>query len=280
MPRFGIFLPAMGLFAEPTRSAELAASAEESGWDGIFLWDHVLAFPEMPVADAWITLAAMAAATERIRLGPLVTPLARRRPWVLARQIATLDRLSKGRLTMGIGLGDDGWREFSAFGEEADPRRRAQVLNESLELLGALLSGHSVDHHGEHFDVESTAFLPTPLQHPVPAWGACIWPHAKPVARAARLQGIFPIFDTPIPPPPPTPPQISEILKAVEKVRGTVEGFDVVVRFPFGLEDPATLGSTLAGLEQAGATWILDSFGPDDPEPEVIESIVRNGPPR
>jgi alkanesulfonate monooxygenase SsuD/methylene tetrahydromethanopterin reductase-like flavin-dependent oxidoreductase (luciferase family) len=100
--------------AEPSRVVELAKSAEAAGWDGFFLWDHILAVPGMPVADSWITMAAVAQATARMRLGMLVTPLARRRPWVVAREAATLDRLSKGRLVVGVGLGDDGWREFHA----------------------------------------------------------------------------------------------------------------------------------------------------------------------
>lgn len=279
--RLGLFVPPMAGFSEARRLAGLAHNAEEAGWDGLFLWDHILAWPGLPVADTWISLAAMAASTQRITIGPLVTPLARRRPWVLARQIATLDRLSNGRLVVGIGLGDDGWREFSAFGDTADPVGRGAELDESLDLVRALLKGEAVSHEGPRYRVEAPAFLPTPLQAPVPFWGACRWPHKRPVARAAGLEGIFPIFDTPIPPPAPTTEEITAVLGTLDSMPGhRGDGFEVVVRFPFGLEEPGSLPTTIATLGDAGATWILDSFGPDEPGTEDVEATARAGPPQ
>ena len=133
--KLGLFFPPFGELADPGRVADLAIAAEEAGWSGFFVWDHVLSRPGVPVADAWITMAAAAAATREIRLGAMVTPLSRRRPWVLAREVATLDRLSGGRLVLGVGLGDDGWKEFSSFGEVTDPRERALLLDDSLEAL-------------------------------------------------------------------------------------------------------------------------------------------------
>lgn len=109
-------------------------------------------------------MAAVASATRRIRIGALVTPLPRRRPWVLARQIATLDRLSNGRLVVGVGLGDDAWKEFSSFGEVTDRKLRGEVLDEALELLQRLMSGEPVKFTGEHFTVDATPFLPRPVQ--------------------------------------------------------------------------------------------------------------------
>jgi len=151
--RFGLFLPAMADYADARRVADLAGKAEEVGWDGLFLWDHIIAWPELPVADTWVTLTAAAGATSTIRLGSMVTPLARRRPWVLARQLATLDRFCGGRLVAGIGLGDDGWREFSSFGEAVEPTRRRELLDESLDVLRQCLSGQPVEHHGAHLRV-------------------------------------------------------------------------------------------------------------------------------
>lgn len=172
--RFGLFVPPFAEMAEPSRVVELAKSAEAAGWDGFFLWDHILALPGMPVADSWITMAAVAQATARMRLGILVTPLARRRPWVVAREAATLDRLSKGRLVVGVGLGDDGWREFSSFrGEVVDPAQRAPILDDSVDLLRMFWSGGEVRWEGKHFAVESTPFLPQPAQDPLPVWVAC-----------------------------------------------------------------------------------------------------------
>jgi alkanesulfonate monooxygenase SsuD/methylene tetrahydromethanopterin reductase-like flavin-dependent oxidoreductase (luciferase family) len=142
--RFGVFVPPFAEFAEPRRVVALSTAAEASGWDGVFLWDHMLAFPGMAVADPWVVMAAMAAATQRIRLGALVTPLPRRRPWVLSRQMATLDQLSNGRLIGGIGLGDDGWTEFSSFGEAVEPVTRGEMLDEALELVQRFLTGEPV----------------------------------------------------------------------------------------------------------------------------------------
>lgn len=103
----GIYLPPFAELADPKRVVALATTAEEAGWDGLFLWDHMLAGPGIAVADPWVTMAAIATMTTRIRFGALVTPLSRRRPWVLSRQLATLDQLSTGRLVAGIGLGDE-----------------------------------------------------------------------------------------------------------------------------------------------------------------------------
>jgi alkanesulfonate monooxygenase SsuD/methylene tetrahydromethanopterin reductase-like flavin-dependent oxidoreductase (luciferase family) len=138
--RYGIFLPPFDELADARVLAELAVRAEDGGWDGFFLWDHVLYRPPVSgLADPWIAPAAIATVTERLLLGPLVTPLARRRPWIVARQAATLDRLSKGRFVLGVGLGlDHGGGELSRFGEELDDHRRAEMLDEALELTGQL----------------------------------------------------------------------------------------------------------------------------------------------
>src|SRR6266508_244636 len=139
----GLFLPLFDELADPAIVARLSAEAEEAGWHGVFVWDHVRwREPVVDVADAWITLAAIATSTRRIRLGPMVTPLARRRPVKVARETATLDRLSGGRLTLGVGLGSDRFgSEFSITGEELDERRRGRMLDESLEILGGSLVG-------------------------------------------------------------------------------------------------------------------------------------------
>jgi len=147
------------------------------------------------VADPWITMAGIATATERIRLGPMVTPLARRRPAKVARETATLDRLSGGRLTLGVGLGSDRLgSDFSITGEELDERRRAWMLDESLEILTAAWSGEPVYHRGEHYTVEGMRFLPRPVQRPgVPVWVAGSYGRPRPLRRAARYQGFVPV---------------------------------------------------------------------------------------
>ncbi len=276
--RFGLYLPPFADFAQPRRVAELARTAEDAGWDGLFLWDHVLAERGMPVADSWVTMAAIASATHTIRIGALVTPLARRRPWVLARQLVTLDQLSGGRLVAGVGLGDDGWHEFSSFGEVRNAVDRGHALDDALEILQGLLSGEPVRFAGQHYAVDTSEFLPRPVQDPLPIWAACRWPNRKPLARAARLHGCFPIFRDGDPPPPPHPAEVREIRQALEDL-GARPGFDLVIRCALSLDDPASVTDTVAGLEQAGATWLLDSFGVGEPPAAVVEEIVRNGPP-
>lgn len=276
--RFGLFLPPFEEFADPRRVVGLARTAEEAGWDGLFLWDHVLHGPGVAVADPWVTMAAVATVTTRLRLGALVTPLARRRPWVLARQMATLDNLAAGRLVAGIGLGHDGWSEFSSFDEVVDPVQRGEVLDEALELLRLLLSGEAISYKGRHFDVDTSALVPKPAQFPLPMWGACQWPARRPLARAATMQGCFPIFPADGPPPLPDPDDVKAVRRVLADL-GAAPGIDLVVRGALSLESAATVSHSVSSLEEAGVTWILESFGPGEPPARVVEGIVASGPP-
>jgi alkanesulfonate monooxygenase SsuD/methylene tetrahydromethanopterin reductase-like flavin-dependent oxidoreductase (luciferase family) len=271
----GIYLPPFGELADPRRVAGLAAAAEQSGWDGFFIWDHVLTTPGQAVGEAWTTLTAIALATSTIRLGALVTPLARRRPWTLARQIATLDQISGGRLVAGIGLGDDLWQEFSSFGEETDPRARGQLLDESLDVLLALLSGNAVLHRGSRFAIDCPPMLPKPVQDPVPVWAACIWPHRTPLARAARVAGCFPIFPGSgwLPPPAEVRTVAAELAEF-----GAARSRDLAVCGSSRRLAGAERRDAAAALRDAGVTWLLESFSPGEPAAEV-EAFVRAGPP-
>jgi alkanesulfonate monooxygenase SsuD/methylene tetrahydromethanopterin reductase-like flavin-dependent oxidoreductase (luciferase family) len=252
--RRGLFLPLFDELSDPAVVARLAAEAEEAGWDGVFVWDHVRwREPVVEVADPWITLAAIATATETIRLGPMVTPLARRRPVKVARETATLDRLSDGRLTLGVGLGDDRFGgEYSLTGEELDDGRRAQMLDESLEILVAAWSGEPVHHRGEHYTVDGMRFLPRPVQRPgVPVWVAGYYGKPKPLRRAARYQGFFPVGLE-------HPDQMAEVVAEVTALRekaGESEPYDFVAALPPGT-DPAPYAA-------AGATWWVVGFPPD-----------------
>jgi alkanesulfonate monooxygenase SsuD/methylene tetrahydromethanopterin reductase-like flavin-dependent oxidoreductase (luciferase family) len=269
--RSGLFIPPFDDLADPAVVARLSSEAEEAGWHGVFVWDNLrFGEPVVDVADPWITLAAMAAATERIRLGPMVTPLARRRPVKVARETATLDRLSGGRLTLGVGLGSDGFAsEWSITGEELDERRRASMLDESLEVLAAAWSGDLVRHRGEHYTVDGMRFLPRPLQRPgVPVWVAGYYGKPRPLRRAARHQGFFPLGVD-------HPEQLAEIvadLAALRRQAGTdpAEPYDVVVSLPPG-RDPAPYAA-------AGATWWLVEFPWDAVSIDQVRAVTRDGP--
>ena len=272
--KHGIYLPPFADFADVRRTAGLAATAERAGWDGFFIWDHMYGPPGMAVAEAWTTLAAISLSTSSIRIGALVTPLARRRPWVLARQIATLDQLSGGRLVAGIGLGDDGWREFSAFGEETSPSARGEVLDESLRLLTQFLAGDTVSYRGVRYVIDAEPLLPRPVQDPVPIWAAVRWPHKRPLVRASRLQGCFPIFpagaDLPAPPP------IADLtaLRAALTDLGAPRSLDVVVRCSLHRLDPAARAEVVAQLGEAGVTWLLEGFGVGQAAAEVADYVA------
>jgi alkanesulfonate monooxygenase SsuD/methylene tetrahydromethanopterin reductase-like flavin-dependent oxidoreductase (luciferase family) len=269
--RSGLFLPIFDALADPAVVARLSAEAEEAGWHGVFVWDHVRwREPVVDVADAWITLAAIATATERIRLGPMVTPLARRRPVKVARETATLDRLSGGRLTLGVGLGDESsGNEYSMTGEELDKKRRARMLDEALEILVAAWSGEPVHHRGRHYTVDGMRFLPRPMQRPgVPVWVGGTYGHAKPLRRAARHQGFFPVNLE-------HPDQLAEMVGDLTALRREAgrdddELYDVVASLPPGT-DPAPYAS-------AGATWWVVEFPWDAVSDDQVRGVIRDGP--
>ena len=230
-----LYLPPFGPLSDPRLLADLGAEAEDAGWDGVFLWDHVLRRREevIDIADPWICLAAMAMNTSRIRLGPLVTPITRRRPIKLAREIVTLDHLSRGRLTVGLGLGVDTGGELSRFAEITEPKERGDRLDEGVEILHQLLGeGHS-NFIGSHFSVDDVAFGPRPVQSPRPPfWFAVRGTAQRPIRRASRFEGIVPIemdLDA-----------IQRLVETVHSERGTLEGFEVISSDGVGIGPEAT----------------------------------------
>ena len=277
MTKYGLGVPNGGDFADPTRLAALARDAETAGWDGVFLWDHMIRRPPwQPLVDPWVTLAAMAVATERIVIGPMVTPLARRRVSVIARQTATLDRLAAGRLRLGVGLGapDD---EFTRFGEDADPKRRAQILDESLEALQLLWSGKTVSYQGAHVVLDEVEFTPTPEHGRIPIWVAGGWPGGAPFRRAARFDGVWPVAKAGgyL-----TVDDFVECVAAVRDLRLDDTAFDAcfIDRSPAGGD--AETSDKVGRLSDGGMTWWIDSL--DDPSVpfEQHRTRVHAGPPR
>jgi alkanesulfonate monooxygenase SsuD/methylene tetrahydromethanopterin reductase-like flavin-dependent oxidoreductase (luciferase family) len=247
--KHAIFVAPFEELADPRVVARLAAEAEAAGWDGFFLWDHIRhAAPVRAVADVWVALAAVASATSRVRIGPMVTPLSRRRVHKLARETATLDLLSSGRLTLGVGLGARGTGELTPFGEVTDARGRAKLLDQGLADLTRYWSGE---------------FEPVPVQQPrIPVWVAAEWPHRRPVQRAARWDGLFPIRL-------PGPEALAELAAEVRAARPPDAPFDFAVDVPPG-DDPAPWAA-------AGATWQLAGLG-RQPTYATVHDAITAGP--
>ncbi len=247
----GIFVAPFDELVDPRTLADLAARAEELGWDGFFLWDHIRYRPPVAaVADPWIALAAIATATERLRIGPLVTPPARRRVQKLARETVTLDHLSGGRLTLGVGLGGDRNGEFEPFGDPADPRERARLLDEGLIRLSAYWGGE---------------FAPPPIQQPrIPIWVAGRWPNRRPLRRAANWDGFFPIDLT-------SPDDLATFAEEIRDLRrDPSDPFDLVIEIaPDGDPEP---------WEQAGATWVLSGATDTPPRLAEVRAMIDAGP--
>jgi alkanesulfonate monooxygenase SsuD/methylene tetrahydromethanopterin reductase-like flavin-dependent oxidoreductase (luciferase family) len=287
--RFGVSLPPFGDFADVRLLTETARRAEEAGWDGFFLWDHVFFDPSFhPMTDVWVALGAIAMSTSTIRLGPMVTPLARRRPWILARQTVAVDRASGGRLVLGVGLGDPSQWDFGFFDEPTDPRVRAQRLDEGLEVLTGLWSGEPFAFDGRHLRVTEVRFRPTPVQSPrIPIWVGGQWPNRPPLRRAARFDGFFPIR---------TDGGLSlehwrDIMALLRELRPSNEPFDAIHagQVPDGRWDRAD--DVIGPFADLGVTWWIEDVSPWrfghsweiqwSPEfTEAMDELIRRGPPR
>ena len=272
--RFGISVPNIG---DLGTLIELGVEADRTGWDGDFLWDHMRFMKEFPVPvfDPWVALGAIAARTERVRLGTLVTPVARRRPWKLARETVTLDHLSGGRAILGVGLGYPPDVDFELLGEDPDDHVRAAKLDEGLEVLTRLWAGEPFDFEGEHFHVRETQFQPTPLQRPrIPIWVAGMWPNRAPFRRAARYDGVVPIrVDERGMPAALGADELAELVAYVREHRTSDEPFDVVHGGSSGPD-------AMRGSATAGATWSLADAGVEGPDwEEPTLELVREGPP-
>lgn len=272
--QFGVYLPPFGPFGDPAAVVELARRAETAGWDGVFLWDHVVT-DATPVIDPWTTLGAIAQATDRILLGTMVTPLARRRPWVVARHGSTLSRLSGGRFVLGTGLGSDESGDFSRFGEPSGQRDRASRYDEALRIVRTIWSGRACQHDGTHYRIDLEATDPEP--HRIPVWAGCsTLDNPTVIRRAAGVDGIFPNpGDHRI-----TPEELAGVVAAVRDT-GLVDDrpFEVAAA---GNASPAwgeAPTADLPGLVDAGLTWWMESLIHFDPL-DLSLKIVDAGPPR
>ncbi len=274
---YGIYLPSVEEYSDPRLLAQLAREAEEEGWDGVFIWDHMGRPPT--TADAWVALAAMAMSTERVKLGPIITPVARRRPWKLAKETVTLDHLSQGRLILGVGLGGSR-QDFEAFGEEGDPKIRAEKLDEGLAVLAGLWSGESFSYTGKHYQVKDVCLKPQPVQSPrIPIWACGAWSDKKaPFRRAARWDGTIAVCgtgeDRAI-----LPDEVRAVRAYIQQCRTNADPFDVVVMlWSEGGRTAEDLQET-ARYAEAGATWWLEDLSLGRFPLEAARERIHKGPP-
>jgi alkanesulfonate monooxygenase SsuD/methylene tetrahydromethanopterin reductase-like flavin-dependent oxidoreductase (luciferase family) len=256
--RYAVGLPNVGEFGDPRLLVELGVAAEERGWDGVYVWDHLLYHqPDWPVANPTVVMGALAGRTSRVRLGVLVTALPRRRVQTVARETASLDLLSGGRLVFGAGLGSMD-SEYAAFGEEADLRVRAARLDESLDTLTALWTGERVSWRGRHVVADGVRMLPAPVQQPrIPIWCAGKWPTRVGFRRAARWDGAMPIFEYPKTVPVPVK-DFADVVAFLRGERGSLNGFDIALE---GTTTAADAVTTIEPYADAGLTWWVEAFG-------------------
>jgi hypothetical protein len=291
MMKYGITLLNTGTGSDPHILAELAQEAEERGWDGVFLWDCIDVEKTMgpsgrEACDPWIALAAIAMRTERIRLGPMVTPLSRRRPWKVARETVTLDHLSGGRLILAVGLGfiDDGG--YVKVGEELESKVRAQLLDEALAILDGLWSGQPFSFQGEHYHVEEMTFLPTPVQRPrIPVWVVGAWPRMKSMRRVLAWDGVIPAlqgddgsFFAKM-----MPADLQALQTFLGEQRTRTTPFDIVMEGETSGSDLERARSIVRPLAEVGLTWWLEAvYGTPETQGGVegMRARIRQGPPR
>ena len=278
--QYGFIFPG----GEPRTLAELSYEAEVAGWDGVFIPDSIAIdtpeFPAMPAFDPWVTLAAMAMRTERVRLGAIITPILRRRPWKLARETATLDHLSNGQLIVAVGWGALDDKGFANVGEATDLKTRAQMLDEGLAILAGLWSGQPFSFHGDHYQVKDVTFLPPPVQRPrIPVWVVGAWPRAKSMRRALCWDGILPQKSdgrgTEM-----TPADIAAMKAFIDAERGKTTPFDILTEGETPGDDRERAAAIVRPVADAGATWWMETRWLGNNSPDELRARLRQGPPR
>jgi alkanesulfonate monooxygenase SsuD/methylene tetrahydromethanopterin reductase-like flavin-dependent oxidoreductase (luciferase family) len=257
----------------------LAVEAEEAGWDGVFCWDGICIESAGAIYDPWVLLAAMAVRTQRVRLGAILTPVSRRRPWKLARETMTVDHLSHGRLVFPVGLGalDDGG--FGKVGEVTDRKVRAQLLDEGLEIIAGLWTGRPFSYQGQHYQVEEMTFLPPPVQQPrIPIWVVGAWPSTKSMQRVVRYDGLLPMkinaTDGMV-----TPNEIREMRAYIAEHRTQTTPFDIIWEGETPGDNRDAARDLVQPYVDAGITWWMESRWTTK-DVDVVRTRIRQGPPR
>lgn len=292
----GIFIPNFGELADPSTLVDYAVAAEEAGWDGLFLADHLIDFAasglddHRPISDPWTVLAGIATRTTHITLGSYVTPIARRHPWQLARNLATLDHLSNGRVILGAGLGTT--PDYTRFGTEYDPPQLAAQYNEALEIIDGLWSGQPFSFEGDHYTVEDAVLRPAPVQEPrIPILIGGWWPHKAPIRRGAHWDGIMPQWPAMLQHFPNVVIDnlddfyqnlIEEQRSHEEEVRSMLDYYHDITDDPGEIVLRVDLPSTPEGFvdlcTELGVTWLLSSPVERGATPAANLESIREGP--
>ena len=278
--RYGFVLPMTDIHIAP----ELTVEAERAGWDGVFIPDSISIetelYPAAPTFDPWIVLAMMASRTQRVRLGTMLSPISRRRPWKLARELVTLDHLSNGRITLAVGLGaaeDDAG--FYKVGEEMSMKGRAELLDECLDILAMAWSGSPIEYEGKHYQVHGMTLLPRPVQTPrIPVWVVGAWPRMKSMRRVLHWDGLLPTkkdgTESPM-----TPDDIRAMKTFIDEQRPDITHFDIVWEGETPGEHREQGAAIVRPWIDAGITWWLESrWG--DVLLEDVRKRIQQGPPR
>lgn len=283
--KYGLDMASAGLAGDPRTMGELAHIAEESGWDGVFLEDYIVwqNHPDVPTYDPWVTLAAMALRTTYIRLGTMVTPLARRRPWKLAQELVSLDHLSNGRMVLGVGLGDVGEApgmvsSFSNFNEIKEQTKRARMLDEGLDIVTRLWRGELFSFDGEFYQLRDVQMLPKPVQQPrIPIWVGGGYPYPGPVARASRWDGscMYKQEGHWM-----QPEDVRDLRERVIAERGTIDGYDITIGGTPRWEDETKQLAYLESVAAEGVTWWHEYIPPDIGDFAMQRRLIERGPLR
>jgi alkanesulfonate monooxygenase SsuD/methylene tetrahydromethanopterin reductase-like flavin-dependent oxidoreductase (luciferase family) len=260
----------------------LARAADDAGWDGVFTFDGIHVGDDVEIHDPFAMLGAFAVATRRVRLGAIIHPLARRKPWEVARQATTVDRLSEGRLVLPVGLGATDDAGFARVGDTADRRTRAERLDESLDILTGLWSGEPFGYDGRHYRFEPMAFRPTPVQQPrIPIWVVGLWGSDRSMSRVARYDGYLPNLpaDQGGGPGAEVPPATVRAMRDWLDDHGAGRTIDLVIEGSTPAADAAAAADQVAPLAEAGATWWIEANWESLGDVAALRSRVEAGPP-
>lgn len=290
---YGIALPNWEVEGDTERLVEYGVAAEEAGWDGVFLADHLAmggegGYPDFP--DPWITFSGIAARTDDIRLGSWVTPVPRRQPWQLARNLATLDRLSDGRVILGTGLGRA--FDYTTFGTPWSPKQLGAKYDEALDVITGLWTGEPFSYDGEYYTVTDAVMKPTPVQEPrIPIIIGGLWPNKKPFHRGARWDGMIPHYrgDGVIPAegmesgqsgdvtlPERTHDPETEVREMVNYYHGASEATGEVF---LPADPPHASAEWIDFCRDLGATWLYSRCLTPESGWDLNMERIRNGPP-